>query len=844
MNNPEITPEKVGDTGLERIDHELGPVFEFMEDGIVLREILYDASGKPFDYRYLYCNLAFEKITGLRKKAIHGRLESEVLPEINSQLFDFYNGVAHSGESAQIDYWDPLTGKYLLIVAYRPAPGRIATLIRDVTEIKTAEKVLKELNLLKSARTEILASIVHSKNKEELLPEVCRIMVDVAEMKMASIGLVDPQTKRVFPMTSYGSGTEYVSEIEISTDGDLAAGCGPTGTAIRQNRLIWVNDFSSDPSTVLWHEKASRYGWRSSAALPFRVGEQKLGALTLYSASLLTFSEEMNGMLRSLAETISFALESYLSEKQRLAYEEELKKFHMAVEQCACSVVITNSTGNIEYVNKAFEDTTGYEREEAVGKNPRILKSGEQSESFYKNLWFTVTSGKSWTGVFHNKRKNGFLFWEQSTISPVLNEHGEVTHLVAIKEDITFRKKLEQELLESLDRAKAADRTKSEFLGVMSHELRTPLNGILGFASLALDSEDLSPEVRDDLAIIESSGRGLLRMLEDILNYTQVEGGAVKLKSLPFSLSEVAWNAARIMDADAKEKNLKLFVSLGGDLPGTVLGDPDRIQQILLNLLRNAIKFTDKGSIKLTITLCSQEKDSYRVLFAVEDTGQGIAEDQQEKIFLPFTQGDSSLSRKYDGVGIGLTIAKRLVERMGSSLLLKSHPGVGSRFYFELSLANATDAREVDDVSGSEIVLDKSFARRFPCKILLVEDNPTNMLVAVKLLGKLGYEAVLKAGSGEEALELLARERVDVIFMDLQMPGIDGLEATRRLRSLEKENPSTVPTKIVALTANADLAVRKKCFECGMNDYVSKPFNAKALAVAIAAGDGNHTKMA
>ena len=419
-----------------------------------------------------------------------------------------------------------------------------------------------------------------------------------------------------------------------------------------------------------------------------------------------------------------------------------------------------------------------------------------------------------------------------------------MTHLVAIKEDITFRKKLEQELLESLDRAKAADRTKSEFLGVMSHELRTPLNGILGFASLALDSEDLSPEVRDDLAIIESSGRGLLRMLEDILNYTQVEGGAVKLKSLPFSLSEVAWNAARIMDADAKEKNLKLFVSLGGDLPGTVLGDPDRIQQILLNLLRNAIKFTDKGSIKLTITLCSQEKDSYRVLFAVEDTGQGIAEDQQEKIFLPFTQGDSSLSRKYDGVGIGLTIAKRLVERMGSSLLLKSHPGVGSRFYFELSLANATDAREVDDVSGSEIVLDKSFARRFPCKILLVEDNPTNMLVAVKLLGKLGYEAVLKAGSGEEALELLARERVDVIFMDLQMPGIDGLEATRRLRSLEKENPSTVPTKIVALTANADLAVRKKCFECGMNDYVSKPFNAKALAVAIAAGDGNHTKMA
>ena len=451
--------------------------------------------------------------------------------------------------------------------------------------------------------------------------------------------------------------------------------------------------------------------------------------------------------------------------------------------------------------------------------------------------------------------KDGTSRWMLTTKVPMRDEKGTIIGLMGISRDITdlklkeadLRKKnLELEALheqeeaqrialeETAGKALAADRAKGEFLGVMSHELRTPLNGILGFADLLLDDRQISPDVRDKIALIQSSGQSLLRILEDILDFSRVEGGGLKLQNIPFSPSELAWKAIRLVEPEANAKSLQLSVVVGEKVPGTVLGDPERIQQVLLNLLRNAVKYTERGSVSLSLGLASGGKNLPRICFSVEDTGIGIPADQQEKIFLPFTQGDSTLSRKFDGIGIGLTIARRLLEKMGSDLTVKSMEGAGSVFSFEPDLPKATSVTSTGKSEDSDLgELDKEFAKRFPLRILGVDDNPMNLKLWVTQLGKLGYKDILTATHGGEALAVLEKERMDCIFMDLQMPVMDGMEATRRIRSLEAGNPSESPVRIIALTANASTSIRNECFAVGMNHYISKPFNTRSLAEAL-----------
>ena len=410
------------------------------------------------------------------------------------------------------------------------------------------------------------------------------------------------------------------------------------------------------------------------------------------------------------------------------------------------------------------------------------------------------------------------------------DDSGLALRMIGTNWDITEEKQRELLLEEKTEQALSANRTKTEFLGVMSHELRTPLNGILGFSDLMLEESQISPDVRDNITIIRECGGSLLRILDEILDFSHVEGGALKLQISAFSLSELTWKAIRIIESDANAKSLQLSVVIGEKVPATVLGDQGRIQQVLLNLLRNAVKFTEHGSITLKVDLGS----TGWICFAVEDTGIGIAAEQQERIFLPFTQMDNGLNRKFDGIGIGLTISQRLLEKMGSELRVQSKEGKGSIFSFDLNLPNAASGKQTEASGGFDLgVLYKGFAKRFPMRILAVEDNPINLKVLVTLLGTLGYMDVLTATNGEAALSLLEREKVDMILMDLQMPIMNGIEATRQIRLLEAKNPSVSPVRIVAVTANVSITVRKECFAAGMDNYVSKPFNARTLADAI-----------
>lgn len=422
---------------------------------------------------------------------------------------------------------------------------------------------------------------------------------------------------------------------------------------------------------------------------------------------------------------------------------------------------------------------------------------------------------------------------------PILGEDGACFGRIWVFHDITKERHEQQRLEEATLNAMSADRAKSNFLSMMSHELRTPLHGILGSADLILSDCELDAETYDKAQIIQSSGNRLLSMIDQVLDYTQIEERKNTLHSAPFSLSELAWEVIRLIEPLSRPKVLALEVHIDKSVPGTVSGDAGRINQVLTNLVMNAVKFTREGTVKLLIECVATEEELNTIRFSVKDTGQGISDEDKGKIFLPFTQSDNGLARKHEGIGLGLAISHDLIEQMGGKLTLESELGKGSLFTFELLLPTSSSAKShkpkssvgFDDLGD----LNANFSSKYPATILAVDDEPINLLLVSRVLAKLGYENVSIASNGEEALQLHKEEKFDIIFMDLQMPGIDGIATTLKIREIEQLFSIEKKAFVVALTANVSASIRTNCFQAGMDHYISKPFNTRTLAEAICA---------
>lgn len=427
--------------------------------------------------------------------------------------------------------------------------------------------------------------------------------------------------------------------------------------------------------------------------------------------------------------------------------------------------------------------------------------------------------------------KNGRVLDRYS--APTRDANGNLIGRIWTFHDMTEKRRKLVEIEEAKDRALSADRAKSEFLAVMSHEFRTPLNCVQGYTDLILNSPNLPAEIYEHARVIHSSGNNLLRILDDILRFSQKE--EIALENTPLSLSDLAWGTIKLIEQQALSKSLLLEVHLEPGLPSTVIGDGQRIQQVLLNLLENAVKFSERGTVRLRVGTCSIEASIHRIRFSVEDTGPGIPAGKKASIFLPFTQADSSCSRRHEGTGLGLAIAQKLVQRMGGNLVLESQEGSGSVFSFELLLPCVSSVN-VEDLDRSIDLgrLDATFADRFPSRLLLVEDNTINLKLLVRVFSSLGYKNILTAVNGLDALSICGSEKVDVIFMDLQMPEMDGLTATKMIREWETVMQREDRVFITALTANVNPADRRKCFELGMDQYLSKPVNTRALCRTIA----------
>ncbi len=537
-------------------------------------------------------------------------------------------------------------------------------------------------------------------------------------------------------------------------------------------------------------------------------------------------------------------------------YENEIRRLSMAIEQSPVAIVITDLEANIQYASPAFFDFTGYTPEEVIGQNTKILKSGKTPDEVYAEMWTTITKGETWRGEWVNKKKNGELYWESISITPVVDTMGVVSGYLAIKEEITKRKhnedkihelnatleqridertqqlaksnadlleeiamriRMEADLLHARNEAELANHAKSEFLSRMSHELRTPMNSILGFAQL-LDMSDLTESQQKSVNHIIRGGEHLLSLINEVLDISRIESGTVSLSIEPVNVSSVVQEMIDTVTPYAQTQNVSISCDDQCDNNLHVKTDRQRFKQILLNLINNAIKYNkENGSVAIYAELLKGDNRKKPVVrISIKDTGVGITQDNIEKIFNPFERLGAENSR-IEGTGLGLAVVKKLTELLYGQLGVISEPGVGSTFWVEFEFAAPLSKNGVSSENGT---LTKHHDTKAQSSILYVEDNQPNVELVEEILGTVRPNVnLITTIYGTETIKLASENSVDLILLDLNLPDIHGSEVLRRIRS----NALTKSIPIVVISADAMSKQKESMFKAGANEYLTKP---------------------
>ena len=508
---------------------------------------------------------------------------------------------------------------------------------------------------------------------------------------------------------------------------------------------------------------------------------------------------------------------------KRKKAEDELHKLSTAVKQSPSLILITDTDGKLEYVNPKCIALTGYSFEESIGKNLRLLKSGKQSNNFYKNLWKTISSGEVWQGDIQNKKKNGEFYWESAHIVPIKDLNGTIVNYVKIAEDITERKETEIELVKAKEKAEESDRLKSAFLSNMSHEIRTPMNGILGFTQLLKEPQLTGEEKEQFITIIEKSGNRMLNTINDIIDIAKIEAGQVKAVSEEVSVNQILEEQYYFFNREAQAKGLELnYRSSLSDKDARIFTDHNKLEGILTNLIKNAIKFTEKGSITLGCVHKKNKVDDV-LEFYVKDTGIGIPASRIEAVFNRFEQADIADTRAFQGSGLGLAIAKSYVEMLGGEIKVSSKEGKGSTFSFSIPYEKSL----AGGLKSNENIHNDSLKPLSDLSVIVAEDDEVSKLYLKTILEN-EVNTISYTCSGQETIDR-CRENpdVDIILMDIKMPDINGYEATAEIRKFNKD------VLIIAQTSFGLSGDSEKALAAGCNDYIAKPIQKELLMEKI-----------
>lgn len=504
---------------------------------------------------------------------------------------------------------------------------------------------------------------------------------------------------------------------------------------------------------------------------------------------------------------------------QKKEAEKQINLLSRAVQFTPVCVVITDVEGNIEYVNHAFQTLTGYSFAEVAGENISILGSDLHDESFFQKMWESIKAGNDWQGQVQNKRKNGEIYWERLSISPVKDNEGKINHYIAVKEENTKQKAFEEELNEAKEKALESDRLKTAFLTNFSHEIRTPMNAIVGLTEILVNTEVPDSEKKEFSGIIQENSRSLLKLIDDIIDISRIDAGFVELNEAPCLLNLLLNDLyGEFAHEKSLSKNPSVKLSLKKSNPSpefAIVTDRGRLKQVLNNLVENALKFTEKGIVEFGYVL----KDENTILFFVRDTGVGIPEDKLDSVFERFKSVDETLTRSHRGTGLGLAISKSIVELMSGRIWVRSNPNQGSTFFFTLPFKINMSLEELQSGMGKVPVLPLLEGKT----ILVADEINANFLLLEAALKK-NMANILWAKNGKEAIDIVKQNKaIDLVIIDVELPVISGIKALIEIKQIRSNLP------VLMQTAFSVPEQIENCIQCGCDGYIFKPINIRQL---------------
>jgi PAS domain S-box-containing protein len=749
----------------------LAAVVEFSEEGILAVSL---------DKRVLSWNRGAEAIYGFSAEEILGKpvFSTIIPPESQEEYEKFFSRVLagetlvrfeserRRGDDRRVDVsltYCPVKNQHGEVIA-------VSAIVRDITQPKAMQQALHEAN-------ENYRALINN------IPDVIWMLDSNNQIKFLS-----PNAENLF--------------------GYSIAECYARGISV-------FFDVHPEEAQQVKHMFQLFFDEGVPFDMEFRIRRKDGEWRWVYNRAIQTFQKDglryASGLLSDITQRKT------AEESQR----ESEQRYRLLFERNLAGVFRCSLQGMLLEYNDAGARILGYDSgADLVGRPARdiFFDSADKDLSDQKMADHGTASNQE----IRVRRKDRSTAWIMANTTMVSGATG--TEIEGTFVDITLLKQAEEQMRLAKEAAEAASRAKSEFLANMSHEIRTPMNGVIGMIDLALDT-DLTPEQRDYLTTVKSSAGALLEIINDILDFSKIEARKLELERVPFSVKNLVRATVKECSVQARNKQLSLQCDFSTDLPDMAIGDPGRLRQILMNLVGNALKFTNQGEIMVRVSQLHEDT----MQFSVRDTGIGISAEKQKTIFEAFAQADTSSTRQYGGTGLGLAIVSQLVALMQGRIWLESKPGEGSTFYFTARFGLATAAPTKDETRSREERT--AAAPTGKLHILIADDNLVNLRLARSLLAKQGHSAVA-VGSGREALLALDRQNFDLVLMDVQMPDMDGFETTKAIRVQERISQKHLP--IVAMTAHAMIGDRERCLAAGMDSYVTKPVDATKLFTAIA----------